>query len=199
VAQEDWRIRIEVEEDEHASRLLDRLGLDLDLGSEARELVKELEEHRLVVSRDGNEIFVYASSLTEAERARAVIEAELRETGIAARASTIEHWLAHEERWDDEPSGETWETDELERGYAPWEVRIEFASHRQAADLADRLEQQGYSVVRRWRYVIVGTAAEADARALAQALHGEVQLGGDAVWEAVPGNPFAVFGGLGGT
>jgi len=42
---DDWRIRIEVEEEEHARGLLDRLGAELS--GEARELARELEQHRL--------------------------------------------------------------------------------------------------------------------------------------------------------
>ena len=38
-----------------------------------------------------------------------------------------------------------------------------------------------------------------DADALAARVHGEVEPGGGLVWETVPGNPFAVFGGLGGS
>ena len=53
---DDWRIHITVEE--QADGLLDRLG-DV-LGGEARELAEELEKRRLAVSRDGDEIFVYA-------------------------------------------------------------------------------------------------------------------------------------------
>ena len=195
MARDDWRIRIEVEEAEHASGLLERLGLEL--GGEARELAQELEDRRLAVSRDDNEIFVYAASRPEAEQARAVIEAELRENGVKARTSQVEHWLMSEERWDSDPPQETWEAEELERGYAPWEVRVECASHAEANELADRLEAEGYSVDRRWRYLIVGTASEEDARALAKRLHGEVQLGGEVVWKSMPGNPFAVFGGMG--
>ena len=56
----------------------------------------------------------------------------------------VEHWLEDEERWDDEPPDETWEEDELERGYAPWEVRVSCKSHREARELADQLEQEGY-------------------------------------------------------
>lgn len=196
MARDDWRIRIVVEEEEHASGLLERLGLEL--GGEARALAQELEQRRLAVSRDDNEVFVYAASRQEAERARAVIEAELRENGIEARTSQIEHWLMNEERWDSDPPGETWEADELERGHAPWEVRVECGSHAEANELADRLEAEGYGVERRWKYLIAGTVSEEDARALAARLHGEVQLGGEVVWESLPGNPFAVFGGMGG-
>ena len=71
------------------------------------------------------------------------------------------------------------------------------ASHGDARDLADRLEQEGFAVERRWRYLIVGTASKEEADALAARVHGDVEPGGELVWETVPGNPFAVFGGLG--
>ena len=192
---DDWRITIEVEEEEHATGLLDRLGGDLD--AEARELAKDLESRRLVVSRDGDTIFVYASTRAEAELAHDVVEAELRKQGFAARASRIEHWLDEEDRWDDEPPGETWEEEELDRGFAPWEVRVECQSHEKARELAEQLEAEGYKPERRFQFLIVGTANREDADALAARLHGEVEAGGEVVWETTPANPFAVFGGLG--
>jgi hypothetical protein len=191
---DDWRIRIEVEET-HAGGLLDRLGAELD--EEARELARELGKRRLAVSRDGDEIFVYASSRPEAERAHGVIEAQLRSLGGAARATRVEHWLEEEERWDDEPAGETWEEEELDRGYAPWEVRVECGSRDAARSLAETLEGEGYNPVRRFHYLIVGTASKEDADALAARLHGQAEPGGELVWETAPQNPFAVFGGLG--
>ena len=193
---DDWRIRIKIEDDQ-APGLLERLGLEL--GDEASELAQELEKRRLAVSYDDDEVFVYASSRAEAERARAVIQAELRDLGTAAVTGPVEHWLEDEERWDDEPPDESWEEDELERGYAPWEVRVSCKSHREARELADQLEQEGYSVERRWRHLIVGTASNEEAKALAARLHGEVEPGGELIWETVPGNPFAIFGGLGGS
>jgi hypothetical protein len=195
MAQDDWRIRIDVHEEEHASGLLDRLSGDL--GSEARELAHDLASRRLAVSRDGETIFVYAATRAEAESAHAVVEAELRAHGIEARTSQVEHWLDEEDRWDDEPSGETWEEEELDRGFAPWEVRVECPSRDEANALAERLEAEGYKPERRFQYLIVGTASREDADALAARLHGEVEAGGEVVWETSPANPFAIFGGLG--
>jgi hypothetical protein len=195
MANDDWRIRIEVEEEEHATGLLDRLRGDLD--AEARELANELESRRLAVSRDGATVFVYASTRAEAEGAHAVVEAQLRARGIEARTSQVEHWLDEEDRWDDEPPGETWEEEELERGYAPWEVRVECSSREEADELSGRLESEGYKPERRFNYLIVGTATREDADALAARLHGEVEAGGQVVLEAEPRNPFAIFGGLG--
>jgi hypothetical protein len=195
MANDDWRIRIEVEEEEHATGLLERLGGDLD--TEARELAEGLRARRLAVSRDGDIVFVYAATRAEAETARSVVEAELRKQGFAARASAIEHWLDDEDRWDDEPPGETWEEEELDRGFAPWEVRVECGSRQEASELAERLEAEGYQPERRFHYLIVGTASREDADTLAARLHGEVEAGGEVVWETRPANPFAVFGGLG--
>ena len=192
---DDWRIRVEVEEEEHARGLLERLGAELS--GEARELARELEERRLAVSRDGDTVFVYASSQGEAARAEAVIRAELREHDIEARTSRVERWLADEERWDDEPPGETWEQEEVARGYAPWEVRVECSSQDEAGAVAEQLEQEGYRPERRFQYLIVGTATREDAEALASRLHGSVEPGGELVWETAAGNPFAVFGGMG--
>lgn len=193
---DDWRIRIELPEEQHAETILGRLGLDLG-SDEAKRLAGELEGRRLAVSRDGNELFVYASSAAEAEGARGIVEAELAEEGIEASTSAVEHWLKDEERWSGDPPQETWEQEEVDRGYAPWEVRVERETHAEADKLADELERDGYDVVRRWRYLIVGAASEEEARELAQRVHGEVEPGGELVWEVMPQNPFAVFGGLG--
>jgi hypothetical protein len=195
MADDDWRIRVEVEEDEHATGLLERLGGDL--GSEARELANDLKSRRLAVSRDDDTVYVYAATRAEADRAHAIVEAELRENGIEARTSRVEHWLDEEDRWDDEPPGETWEEEELDRGFAPWEVRVECPSRQEARELAERLEAEGYKPERRFHYLIVGTASREDADALATRLHGDVEPGGELVYEVGPANPFAVFGGMG--
>jgi hypothetical protein len=196
VAQDDYRIRVELAEEEHASGLLARLGVDL--GSEARELAEELEGRRLAVSRDGNELFVYAASPGEAEQARAIVESELSADGIEGQVGPVEHWLHDEERWDDEAREPTSEEELLAKGISPWEVRIECESHADAQALAERLEAEGYGVVRRFRYLLVGTATRAEADSLAARLHGEVEPSSAYVWENAPQNPFVIFGGLGG-
>jgi hypothetical protein len=196
MASDDWRITIEVEE-EQAGGIVDRLAGEL--GSEARELAADLKQHRLAVSRDGETIFIYADSRDAAEKAHTVVETELRANDIEAKTTKVEHWLDAEERWDDDPPGETWEQQELDRGYAPWEVRVECNSRREAGDLASRLEGEGYKPLRHSHYLIVGTASHEDAEVLAKRLHGEVEVGGDVVLEAMSesSTPFAVFGGLG--
>ena len=194
MANDDWRITIEVE---GAEGVVDQLG---DLGEEAQALAADLEQRRLSVSRDDETIFVYAGTQADAEKALAIVAAELRANGIEARTSTIEHWLDAEERWDDEPPTETWEQKELDQGHAPWEVRVECGSRQRAIDLAERLETEGHKPLRHSHYVIVGAARHEDAEALATRLHGEVEAGGEVVLAALSDaysrNPFRIFGGL---
>lgn len=194
---DDWRIRIDVEE-EHAEGLLERLGLDL--GSEARELADDLKGRRLAVSRDDETIFVYAGSGQEAATARAMVQAEIESAGVEATITGPEQWLPDEERWSGEQR-ETFEPEEELRahGHAPWEVRLTTGSPEEAQRLADELAQEGLGVIRRDRYVLVGASTEDEARTLARRLHGDVEGSGELVYEALPPNPFAIFGGLGGS
>jgi hypothetical protein len=193
MAQDDWRLRIELGP-EGAHGLLGRLGV---LDTDADELAQELRDERLAVTRDEDTVFVYASSQAQLDRAMPAIEAHLGHLGHEPELVRQEHWLEEEERWDDEPPAESIEEETLEHGYAPWEVRIPCRSHNEAKELALRLEADGYGVVRRWTYVIAGTATREEAEELARRLHGEVEPGGELVWETAPQNPFAVFGGLG--
>jgi len=193
MASDDWRITIEVE---GAEGVVNGLG---DLGDEAQELAADLKQRRLSVSRDGETIFIYASSQADAEKARAIVESELRANTIEATTSKVEHWLDDEGRWDDEPPTETWEQEELDDGYAPWEVRVECDSREKAQELATQLETEGYKPLRQSQFLIVGTASHEDAEALATRLHGEVEVGGEVVLEALAEaqpRPFAIFGGL---
>ena len=193
MARDDWRVRIELED---AHSFLDRIGLDIS--SKAKELAREIEERRLPVSRDDDTVYVYSASAVEAEQARQVVEAELAELGLEPLDLRLEHWLADEDRWDDEPDAPDVDEELAARGYAPWEVRVACASHEEADSLADTLETEGYEVERRWTFLVVGVATKEEAETLAKRVHGEVEAGGELVWEVMPQNPFAVFGGLGG-
>jgi hypothetical protein len=195
MANDDWRITVEVEGAwDVAGRLTG------DLGAEAQELADDLKGRRLSVSVDDETLFVYCNSQGDAEKALAIVESELRANNLEANTSKVEHWLDAEERWDDEPPGETWEQEELDQGFAPWEVRVETGSREKAEELAAQLETEGYKPLRHSHYLIVGAASHEDAEQLATRLHGEVEAGGAVVLEArsdaFSRNPFAIFGGL---
>jgi hypothetical protein len=195
MARDDWRIRIELPDERGARGLLERLGL---ARSDADELARELRDERLAVSQDGNTIFVYAASGMQAEQASRIVERELQDEGIAPTRFVTERWLRDEDRWDDEPEEPDIEEELLQRGYAPWEVRVECKSLDEAHDLAEQLRAEGYGVSRTFTYVIAGTESREQAAELARRIHGEVEPGGELVYEVQPRNPFAVFGGLGG-
>jgi hypothetical protein len=191
---EDWRLRIELGS-EGAHGLLGLLGL---VDTDADELAQGLRDQRLVVTRDEETVFIYAASQAQLQQALPAIEAKLAELDLQPELVRREHWLEAEDRWDDEPPTQSVEEETAAQGFAPWEVRIPCRSHGEAKELALRLEADGYGVVRRWSYVIAGTSSREEADKLARALHGEVEPGGELVWETTPGNPFAILGGLGG-
>src|SRR5579862_3130874 len=190
MARDDWRLRIEVDEGD-APSLLERLGL---VETDADELARDLGESKLAVTHDEDTVFVYAETSLELEPAKALVQRELDDLEKPPKEIVGQHWLASEDRWDSEPAGPGEDEEVLAAGYAPWEVRIPCRNHQAARGLADRLESEGYGVVRRWRYVIAGCSSEADANELAERLHGEVEPGGDLVYEGLRGHPFAIVG-----
>jgi hypothetical protein len=95
MARDDWRLRIELG-DEGAGGLLGRLGL-----SDAHELAKELEEHRIEASDDEGTVFVYTDSSLALEAARSVIEREIAELELKPLEIVSGHWVHNEERWEE--------------------------------------------------------------------------------------------------
>lgn len=193
---DDWRVRIELADEESRGAFAGLLGSELS--PRGGELAEALRGSQLAVSGQDELLFVYADTHRLAERAHALIAAELEHHAIEATESGIEHWLADEERWDNEPAGETWEEEATSQGYAPWEVRVTCGSHHEAKALADNLEAEGYRPVRRHSHLIVGTETREDADALAARIDGEVEAGGAVVWEEALDShvvrPFAFFG-----
>ncbi|HEV3407550.1 MAG TPA: hypothetical protein VG079_02580 [Gaiellaceae bacterium] len=212
---DDWRLTVEFEEDADALQLAHVLR-DLELGEDERGRLGD----RVVVSRDGPRVFLYADSERRAREANHVVRPALDERGVAAEIR-LHRWHPEEQMWEDPevplPRDEEERRAEharlqereaaesLTSGLAQWEVRVELPSHADTVAFADRLEGEGLPVVRRWTYVLVGAVNADEARALADRLSAEapegarvdVEPGGQMVWEVAPQNPFAVFGGLG--
>src|SRR5256885_2059048 len=92
-----------------------------------------------------------------------------------------------------------------------WRIRIELEGDRadgflerlgpdlgpKAGGLAKGIEVVRLPVSRYCRTIVGCASSEDEAKALARQLHGEVEAGGEVVWEVMPRNPFAVFGGIG--
>jgi hypothetical protein len=209
-----------------------RLSVDLDDEGDGMQLVEwlaavrvEREERarlgdRVIVSRDGPRVFLYANTEETARQSEAVVRTELSDRGLAARVA-LERWHPAEQEWRDAavPLPRTDEELAVERarrqereaehsretGHAAWEVRVELPTREETEGLAERLEAEGIPVVRRSTFLLAGAANEDEAVALAERLQAElpgdarveVEPGGGMVWEVMPENPFAVFGGLG--
>jgi hypothetical protein len=213
---DEWRLQIDILDDARATKLGEHLG--------ARELEHDLSESfedRVIVSRDGTRLFLYAGSREQVEAAGAVVEKIAAENEWEVE-SRLRRWHPSAEDWEnpDEPlpASDAAALDEhealiaSERGHSErsgepeYEVRVDLPSHREAVEFAKRLEAEGIPAVRRWKYLVVGATDEDSAKALAARLEQEAPSGsevtaegsGQVVWAERPPNPFAIFGGLGG-
>ncbi len=208
------RLTIRFTDDDEAQDLVRWLHeARLDAGDRAR------LGDRVVVSSEGRNVFVYASDEEEAREIERLVQARV---GHPASASfSLDRWHPVEQAWRDAsvPLPETEEEIQVEHdrqqareaavsrasGLAEWEVRVELPDRETTDAFADRLEAEGVPVVRRATFVLVGAANEDEAHELAARLADEapegsrvaVEPSGQMVWEVVPTNPFAIFGGLG--
>jgi hypothetical protein len=214
---DDFRIAVEFQDE----------GSILHFGRSLREreFEKELREQladRVIVTRDGNEVFLYASTPDQARAAEKAVREVLEQQEVEADVSPVERWHPVEQSWEDasvplpltddelaaerarQEARESQETRDL--GYAEWEVRVDLPTHRDAVELAERLENMGITpLIRRWKYLLIGTATDEEARTLAERIRTEAPPGADVKaepsaaigWELTGQNPFATFGGFG--
>jgi hypothetical protein len=212
---DDWRLTIDLDDEGDGTQLAEWLAA-VRLEAEERRRLGD----RVIVSRDGPRLFLYADTEDVARESEAVVQRELAARGLPSRVS-LERWHPAEQAWKDAtvPLAQTDEelaaaharqqereaAESREKGYAEWEVRVALPTHEETAELADRMEEEGVPVVRRSTFLLAGAANQDDALALAERLRAElgdrarveVEPGGGLAWEVMPQNPFAVFGGLG--
>lgn len=183
-----------------------------------RRAAKSLREHevtsdisdrlgrRVAVSVDGPHVFLYAGTEDAAREAGRVVREVLARHQMLADIA-LDRWQPLKQEWVDAgaPVPEAAELrraehqrlmDEetrqsLAHGQAGWEVRVELPSHREAVALAERLRAQGRPVIRRWRYLILGTRNEDEASELAQAIKREAPAAASVSTGMVP---FAHYG-----
>jgi hypothetical protein len=135
-----------------------------------------------------SQVFLYAGTENAARDAERVARDLLASQGIQAEFA-LHRWHPIEEEWEDPDVAlprteaereaehqrlEDAETAEsLAAGTAKWEARVEFPSHHEAVALADKLRSEGRTVIRRWRFLVVGANNEDDARELAEQIRQE--------------------------
>jgi hypothetical protein len=217
---EDWRLHVELQTEAEARELADRLArfdLPHDLESSFHD--------RVVVSRDGTEVFCYTDTREQAEAAERAIQALASEHQWQMTLQ-LRHWHRTAEQWEDpdkplpqsdaERAAEHAELMQSERqeslaqGYPDFEVRVKCPSRQDAEQLAARLRDEGIPSVHRWEFVVLGANDEDAANALAERVRSEAPPGSVVTAEAsvaevvaeapgaTPFSPFSVFGGLAG-
>lgn len=154
---DDWRLQVDFHESSHAQSLIERL--------EARELQHDLSNafhDRVIVTRDDDRIFLYTGSREQAERARELVDSLAKQDGWNLRLD-LKRWHPTAEDWEDpdkplphDDAARTTEREALmvtereeaeERGYSEFEVRIDVPTRHEAIRLAERLQEEGLSLL----------------------------------------------------
>jgi hypothetical protein len=210
---EDWRVTVTLA-DESARSLATRLE-EHDLEQPGRAALGG----RVAISADPTHVFLYANTRAAAAEAERVVASLLEGDGRTATFA-LDRWHPLEEEWEpgdvplpvdeadrrreQERLEEQDAVDSAESGRAAWEVRLDLPSHRDAVEVAERLEAEGLRPTRRWTFLLVGAPDREEAAALATRLRAEappgtklaVQPGGEMLWEGWQRRPFAWLGDL---
>lgn len=213
---DDWRLQVDLDDPSLFEPVVERL--------EARELEDDLSDafhDRIIVSRNGTRIFLYAGSRDQIEQARTLLEA-LDAKHEWSLVIDLKRWHPEAESWRD-PDEELPETAQAkaiehqaliaaerkqveEQGYPEFEVRVDLPSRHEALQFAERLREEGLPTVHRWKFLLIGATDEDSANALAERIRNEApsdsRVSVEGAWRAAyeerPRSPFAVLGGLGG-
>lgn len=204
MANDDWRVTATLHDEAGAGHAAASVR-----DHEAADDVARQLGHRVAVSADGNQIFLYTGSEDAAREADRIVRTVLARHGLAADVA-VDRWHPIEERWEDAsaamPQTAAQRQAEHERleaeesrdsaasGYAEWEVRVELPSHREAVKLAERLRGEGRAVIRRWKFLVIGANTEDEAGELAEVIRQEAPAGATASTEMAGALvPFVLF------
>ena len=203
MADEDWRVEVELDDEEQGYSVAERLHAG-DLDDQARERL----EGQVGVSRDGSHLFLYAADETQAREAERVVRELVDRDGLSAEI-TLRRWHPVQQEWEDPsvplPTTPEAVEEELDQREAAdeqeaeethswnWHVRAELRHRGDAVEVEKSLQGEGFHVHRRWRYVTVDVATEEAARELADRLAAELPDGAELVVETKPPDPIFVF------
>jgi hypothetical protein len=173
----DWRVTISLTTQAHVEQARKSFS-----EKEVEQDVRHRLGRNIVIGSGDSQIFLYAGTELAASEAEQTAREVLSQLGIEAEFA-IDRWHPIEEEWRSPDVAmprteaerqaehqrlEAAETAEsLAAGTALWQARVELGSHRDAVTLAAALQGEGYAVVRRWRFLIVGASNEDDAQVLA--------------------------------
>jgi hypothetical protein len=181
---DEFRVEVELDDDEHGYSLGERLRA-LDLDAAAREQLGS----RIMVTRDGSRLFLYAGSESEARGAERTVR-DLVGVGDLTADIAVTRWHEVEEAWKDASlplpatpaeeqaeyaAREASEATEAEvEGRYDYEVVVHLPGRDEAIHLAERLANEGIPARRRWRYVAAGAVTEERAEELADRFRREL-------------------------
>ncbi len=207
----DWRITVRLHEGGQAGQAIARLSTHKVEG----EVHRRLGGRVMVGAGGADELYLYTHSRDAALAAEQSVTEVLVSHGMRADFG-LERWHPIEEEW--EPAGaqlpstpaemdaerqrldaeET--TESLAEGHALFEVRVQLPSHRDSVALAARLMSDGYQVVRRWRFLVVGANNADQAGEFAARIRQEAPPGAVVSTEEVGAlYPYTVFDTLAGS
>lgn len=174
--QDEWRVEIDLDDEAHGFGIGERLRAR-SLDDDARKRLGG----RVVVTRDGPRVFLYAGSEAEAREAEAVARELVASDDLSANI-TVTRWHPIAEEWQDAaaplPQTEAGVRDELqdrewnemaeavEEGSYDWLVKAELPGRDEAAQLEERLRDEGLPVHRRWRYLTLDALTQDEANEL---------------------------------
>jgi hypothetical protein len=184
VSNEDWRVEVDLDDEQHGYSLGERLRA-LELDDEARRRLGR----RVIVTRDGSRLFLYTRTGEEADEAARVVRELVRAEQVTAETRTT-RWHPDQEAWEDAsvPLPSTEAERELERerredrerqevaagGDYEWHVHVRAPDGGEADRLEQRLRDRGLPVERRWRYLTIGALTDDQANELAARVRDEL-------------------------
>jgi hypothetical protein len=202
VSGEDWRVEIELEDDDGGFDVIDRLG-SIDLDDEARERLGS----RVYVSRNGPQLFLYAQTEEQAREAESVMRQLIAAHDLTAEFRGITRWHPVEQDWRDasiplpstpEEVQEEYNRREAaerreaeEQGSYDWVVKINLPGGDEAKQIAERLGSQGHPVDRVWRWLTVHVLTEEAGNDLVASFKGDLPEGSEIWVEANVDDPDA--------
>jgi hypothetical protein len=164
---------------------------------------------RVALGTDGaRSVFLYTHTEDAAAAAQQVLSDLL--TGHQMTADfTVDRWHPVAEEWEpadvplpaddasiraEREQVDVEETSEsLASGHALYEVRVQLPSHHESVAFATRLAGEGYSVTRRWRFLVVGANNADQAEEFEAAIRREAPAGAQITVGEVGITPFTAF------